>query len=395
MKRGKLLRRTVSMLFIVLILSFAAITHAEIYSGEGSYVMSEGENLGVAKERAKADAMRNADEKAGTYVKSYSRAKNFELEEDIIETMTANILKLIGNPNFSPLKEVDNLEGVLIHAIVKVQIDDSDILRWLNKSEQEKSTLVSQMEALRNANEEQARQIEKLKRQLAKSTTEEDKERIKNEFVNEDKIFLSNQKVAEGWKIYDTGDYSGAVKIFSEAIEFNSDNALAYYGRAYAYDDLQNYLQVIADCTKAVQFDSPRLVDSYNNRGEAYRKLGNYTKAILDYNKAIELDQNYARAYNNRGIAYISLGNYNQAFADYDKAISINPKYALAYYNRGYAYIKQKNYEQAIKSFDKYIELAPNDPDGWQNRGFCYNQLGEEAKAQADFAKVKELGYNG
>lgn len=89
MKRGKLLRRTLSTLFIVFILSFAAITHAEIYIGEGSYVMSEGENLGVSKERAKADAMRNASEQAGVYVKSYSRARNFELEEDLIETMTS------------------------------------------------------------------------------------------------------------------------------------------------------------------------------------------------------------------------------------------------------------------------------------------------------------------
>ena len=141
------------MLFIVSIMLFAAVTHAEIYTGEGSYIMSEGENLGVSKERAKADAMRNAAEKAGTYVKSYSRSKNFELEEDIIETMTANILKLVEDPKFLPYEQLDNLEGLMIRVIVKVQIYDSDIMRWLNKDEQEKSTLVSQMEALCKANE--------------------------------------------------------------------------------------------------------------------------------------------------------------------------------------------------------------------------------------------------
>ena len=98
----KIFRRTVSMLFAVAIMFFVAVTHAEIYTGEGAYVMSEGENLGVAKERAKADAMRNACEQAGVYVKSYSRSKNFELEEDIIETMTNNIIKLIEEPHFYP-----------------------------------------------------------------------------------------------------------------------------------------------------------------------------------------------------------------------------------------------------------------------------------------------------
>lgn len=89
----------------------------------------------------------------------------------------------------------------MIRVTVKVQIDDSDILRWLNKSEQEKSTLVSQMEALREANEEQARQIAELKRQLANNP--QDKEQIIKKFEVEDKIFLSNQKVDEGWKLWE------------------------------------------------------------------------------------------------------------------------------------------------------------------------------------------------
>ena len=157
MNRGNFFRRCFIALIGMIFALNAAVAHAEIYTGEGSYVMSEGENLGVSKERAKADAMRNATEKAGVYVKSYSRSKNFELEEDIIETMTANILKLVENPHFDMPEKVNNLEGILIHVIVKVQIDDSDITRWLNKSEQEKSTLVSQMEALRKAYDEQAR----------------------------------------------------------------------------------------------------------------------------------------------------------------------------------------------------------------------------------------------
>lgn len=64
----KFVRRIVSTLFIIGFLLVNAVSHAEIYTSEGSYVMSEGENLGVAKERAKADAMQNASEKAGVYV---------------------------------------------------------------------------------------------------------------------------------------------------------------------------------------------------------------------------------------------------------------------------------------------------------------------------------------
>ena len=137
------------------------------------------------------DEKRCAAEKAGVYVKSYSRSKNFELDEDIIETMTANILKLIEKPIFKMLEEVDNLEGLMIRVTVKAQINDSDITRWLNKDEQEKSALVAQMEAMRIENEEQARIIDDLKRQLANNP--QDINQISQEISDADKInFISS-----------------------------------------------------------------------------------------------------------------------------------------------------------------------------------------------------------
>ena len=69
---GKFFWQLATTLTILSTLLFATVSHAEIqtYTGEGIYIMSEGENLGVAKERAKANAMRNACEQAGVYVES-------------------------------------------------------------------------------------------------------------------------------------------------------------------------------------------------------------------------------------------------------------------------------------------------------------------------------------
>ena len=382
MKRLKSFRRGFIAFMSVIFLLSAAVAHAEIYSGEGSYVMSEGENLGVAKERAKADAMRNAAEKAGTYVKSYSRARNFELEEDVIETMTANILKLIGSPNFSPLKEVDNLEGVLIHVIVKVQIDDSDILRWLKKDEQEKSMLVAQNKALRKANEEQARQIAELKRQLAQSTTKEDSERITNEFANEDKIFLSNQKVEEANKLHERIDYKGAIKLYDKAVQLNTNNALAYFGRGNAYYSLKQYELAIQNYNKAININ-PDLYQAYHNRGIVYGTLGQYDWAIQNFDKVIKLNPNFANAYSCRGLAYANIGKYNNAIDDFTYAIvHLEPNISVIYrINNGSL--------QPYKAFDlNFAKL-------YQMRGLCYKKIGNDKKAKADFTKAKELGYNG
>ena len=389
---SKILRKIVSALFLSAFLLVNSVSHAEIYTGEGKYIMSEGENLGVAKERAKADAMRNASEKAAVYVKSYTLTKNLMVEEDVIETMAATILKLIENPHFYPLEEVDNLEGVLIRVTVKVQIDDSDINRWLNKSEQEKSTLVSQNEALRKANEEQARQIAELKRQLANNT--QDKEQITKKFAQEDKIFLSNQKVEEALEFFDRGDYNGAINLCNEAINLNSDNANAYFGRGTAYAELNQYETAISDYNNAIQLN-PNLYQAYYNRGNAYFDLNQYEHAISDYSNAIQLNPNDYQAYYNRGNAYYNQNQYERAIQDYSKAIELNPKHANAYFNRGVAYALQQQYERALADYDKAIQLNPYDAKAYQLRGICYQELGDEAKAQADFAKAKQLGYKG
>lgn len=339
----KIFRRGFIALIVMIFALNASIACAEVYIGEGSYVMSKVETLEVARERAKADAMRSASEQAGVYVKSYSRSRNFDLEEDIIETMTASIIKLVGNPHFYPLETVDNLEGVLIRVTVNVQINDSDINRWLSKSEQEKSELVAQMEALRKANEEQARQIAELKRQLAQSTTKAEKERITNEFANADKIFLSNQKVDEGWKLWDKKDFNGAAKIFEEAIQLNPNNSDAWRGRGTALNDSRQY-----------------------------------ERAIQDFNKALELNPKFDYAYNNRGVAYMDgLKQYERAIQDFNKAIELNPKYDYAYNNRGWAYYCMKQYKNALKDFEKALELNPNYTTAKNNREACLKAMGK------------------
>ena len=392
MNRGNFFRRAFSILFAISIMTFAAVSHAEIYIGEGSYCMSEGENLGVAKERAKADAMRNACEQAGVYVKSYTRTKNLMLEEDVIETMTANIIKLVEEPHFKMLEEVDNLEGIMIRVTVKAQIDDSDIMRWLNNDSNQISDMVSQMETLRKANQEQERQITELKRQL--SFNPYDREKIIKKFENEDKIFLSNQKVEEATKLWEKKDFIGVISLCNEALDLNPNNELAYSRRGTAYmDGLKKYEQAMQDFNNAIKLN-PKFDKAYYNRGVAYFDLGQYELAIKDYNKTIELNSDDFEAYNNRGVAYRGLKQYELAIKDYDKAIELNPNFDLAYNNRGNAYGIQGQYERAIQDFNKAIELNPNLADAYYNRGNAYGIQGQKERAIQDYNKAIELNPN-
>ncbi|MBR4384443.1 MAG: tetratricopeptide repeat protein, partial [Selenomonadaceae bacterium] len=61
-------------------------------------------------------------------------------------------------------------------------------------------------------------------------------------------------------------------------------------------------------------------------------------------------------------------------------------------------YYYLKNYNQAFADLNKAIQLGVDGKDLGEvlyYRGLCYQQLGDETKAQADFARAKELGYNG
>ncbi len=442
---GKFFWQLATTLTILSTLLFATVSHAEIqtYTGEGIYIMSEGENLGVAKERAKANAMRNACEQAGVYVESRTEVRNLQVDKDEIITMTSNILQLIEEPHFYPLEEVDNLEGIKIRVTVKAKIDDTDINRWLNKGSREKAELVAQNEALRKANEEQERQITELKRQLAKSTTKEDKEQITQKFANADKKFLSNQKFEEAQRFYDKGDYESVIRVCTEAIELNHYNPLPYSLRSLAYLNLNKDEEFYADSDKFKELFPYFDAEIYKARGDDYIQSGQYERAIQNYSKALELNPNDAEFYKSRGIAYINfgvhylttkdygrsltnyelaiqdfnkainlnqndamtwcglgtacsaLGQYEQAIIDFNRALKIDPKFSDAYFKRGMIYVLKGNFELAIADMTKLIELDPNNSMYWQFRGGLYQKLGYNTKAQADFAKAKQLGYNG
>ena len=55
----------------------------------------------------------------------------------------------------------------------------------------------------------------------------------------------------------------------------------------------------------------------------------------------------------------------------------------------------RKQSDTAIVDFDEVVRLDPTDAYAFQERGGTYLKKGDKAKAKADFAQVKKLGYKG
>ena len=169
-----------------------------------------------------------------------------------------------------------------------------------------------------------------------------------------------------------------------------SQNAEAYFYRAYAKDILGDKQGAIADWSKAIAIN-PQYHVSYYNRGIAKNDIGDSQGAIVDYSRAIALDPEYADAYGNRGKARYDLGDNQGAIADYDQALAINPQgpyVDYVYHNRGNAKLKLGYNQGAIVDFDHAIAINPRLAEAYISRGNIKFNLGDTKDAIADWSQA-------
>lgn len=284
-----------------LFISSSVDAEIRTYEGTDEYVMSEFETIDVAKQRAKQKAERAAQEQAGVFVASDTEVVNSMVTKDEIRTMTCGILKIVESPEYH-LEELAGGKSFIVRATVKAQIDTDDIEKWFKLGTGERSELVAQNIELQKAIAAQDAQIAELKRQISSkpqiANRPQDTERISAQFAAEDKVFLSNQQLAETGRFYYAGNFNGAITLCTKAIEFNPSNAMAY-----------------------------------SIRGAVYYKLRDFNSAIADYNRAINLNPNDYRNFYNRGIAYVKLNDYRRAAQDFDSALRLNPNDEDSRYN--------------------------------------------------------------
>lgn len=134
----KLLQIFFAVLFVQIIFFGTAEAEIKIYTGSDIYIMSESDNLGSAKEKAKQKALRNAQEQAGVYVSSYTKVVNSQVTHDEIITMTNGILEVLDVNYVIADEKIDDINGITIRAEVKVRIDSDKIDEWLDRDIEEK-----------------------------------------------------------------------------------------------------------------------------------------------------------------------------------------------------------------------------------------------------------------
>jgi len=224
------------------------------------------------------------------------------------------------------------------------------------------------------------------------------------DFENSLKCILMKAERAKGYcNLGDTkmqlGDWTGAKSEFDDGIYTDSVVAgtEAYFLRAFANQQLKNYLAAFSDYNKAIISNPNNTGDkntqSYTNCGVINNILNDYSSAIKNFDKALLLNPNYGDAYSYRAFSKFQLGNFKDAIVDYDKAIALtaNEKNAENYTNKGIAENNLKDYTTAVTDFDKALAIDVNYANAYTNRGCSKFYLKDYQGALDDYKKVNQL----
>eukprot|EP00124_Ichthyophonus_hoferi_P000391 Ihof_evm1s14 gene=Ihof_evmTU1s14 len=112
----------------------------------------------------------------------------------------------------------------------------------------------------------------------------------------------------QGNEAVKSGDYQGAIKMYSEAISICPDNAIYYVNRAAAYTKLDQLDKAIADCQKGVEIN-PLYSKGFSRMGTCYFAQQNWVEAVKAYEQAALLEPTNQSYKDNLAAAKAKAGN--------------------------------------------------------------------------------------
>ena len=200
-----------------------------------------------------------------------------------------------------------------------------------------------------------------------------------------------------------TGDFAGAIDVYTNWIAIHPNDAFPYHQRGWCYQQLGNRLQAIADYTRAIELEPTNAFMGLNNRAQNYIAVAEFSKALADIDQALtlvaaycqahQLEPNHWRAscHTLRGNALRGLKRSEEAIAAFTAAIDLEPKNPKYYGYRGGHYSYSRQFELAVTDYSKAIELAPQDAGLHSNRACCYWSMNQLDLALVDLNRALEL----
>lgn len=152
---------------------------------------------------------------------------------------------------------------------------------------------------------------------------------------------------------------SEALAEFQQAVALNPDDAHAHYNLAWAYEELFNYDQAIAEYLLALEKDST-LDTAYNNLGRLYIFQGRYDEAIaiLKRGETVVVEDARYALNKNLGWAYLEQKDYQKALGYLQTSVALRQDFADTHYLLGLVYEALDDTEMAIQELQTFLQYA-------------------------------------
>jgi len=191
-----------------------------------------------------------------------------------------------------------------------------------------------------------------------------------------------------------------AIRYFLQAVDMDSDFALAHIGLGESYwrkYELTREINFVKQAEKALNNAmeiNEDLAPVQTLMGMLKSGTGEYTVAVKHYTKALDADPKHSAAYRGLAKVYDEQGDTQKAIDTYMQAISLKPNYWEGYKDLGTHYLRKGNIDAAIEQFDKVVQLLPKNSTAYSNLGVAYYYNGDTEKARQMFEKSLALEKN-
>lgn len=167
-------------------------------------------------------------------------------------------------------------------------------------------------------------------------------------------------------------NYQLALDAYGTALDYQPDNAEAFYGQAMAYFGLQERERATDSLEESLKHGHPQperlIAGAFFDMAEALFWEGDWQAAVAGYSRAIDLG--YPRsflAHKGLGWAYLNLGALEDARRSFERAVDAVPDpvedavhLADALAGLGWVTVEEKGCDEALRLFQRALLLAPD-----------------------------------
>ncbi len=197
----------------------------------------------------------------------------------------------------------------------------------------------------------------------------------------------------EGIDLFDSGQFSVAIKKFDQAIAKDSNFGMAYLMSALVWRFDYNCTKRDELIEKAVKTTNLSEVETLVIQfyKASFSRERPKQKEIIDKLTAMHPDN--ATVLLSTGIYLLNSGKYDKSIEVLKQAVEQHPTYQN-FTLLGFSYYSSKNYDNALLNFNKAVKIAPDTPFALRGLGFTFKALKKFDKSINAFDKALKQNPN-